>query len=319
MKTTIKIIIIIATIVAIYLLIKNIVTVHVEAPMETASIVNPFNKRIDGRLDSLSKIKDYAFYDILYREIKNEIILYKNNTKFDSIISQNNKIADNKLQHLDFIYFTKFVEQVYKVFNSSEWEAKDLTLIRNEVNMLNDSPYLDADGKAQLKDITDIINHYYKVKLKIANITNYFSNDSFNFSISKQYLEEASELRRTGLGNRYVNNITSFHLTLRDIPVKAYAIHINYVKNKAALNSGKYTGSFEGKCWIEKASNYRSVVYDATTMIINELIDNATLYGVSESEVYSDLRDVRKHWGTNTAEDELQKAISYLKSKYPCN
>jgi len=272
-------------------------------PPPPPSVANEWEKKIRDKIDSLNQHSAAKFCPAFYTEIKNNIPEFEEAGKID------NKTATDLAKNLDYAYFDKFIAQAFHVFRGSEWQPSDRSFIDTETEKLQKSKFLDpvSNVNKKLIEILDILQTYNKVDSFIQSVDSYVKRGAFSLEKSKAYLFSIQQYKSDGLG-QYVNNCTSLHDALKDLPEKLYTKHLNYVKQSINANRNAYRNtSFSGVNWAQKTNDYKNKIYFPVIAIINELETEKNIYNVST--INSDLSALKDIW-----EKELADATEYFKN-----
>jgi hypothetical protein len=178
-------------------------------------------------------------------------------------------------ERLYAVYFKKFVELTYKVFNGSHWKSNDLTFIGKEIEKLKKSPHF--DGKDYQGNSVNEINAVLSKYREIAGFISTCNNFSYSYyGLSDRFPDVSDKVQKSrtylanNLGNPYVNNCTRLKDGLRNIPQSLFKAHVRYLDNKIDN-------------WSDLYSNYSSQInyYDSLYMPMKNEIN------ILENDIYN--------------------------------
>lgn len=303
---TIKIILAIAAVAVIGFLVWKWF-VKLEEPVEPIPPTNQYTVRVLREIDSLRKARTDVFCKKFYEDIQYRIDDYHKQGFLADNTEHNNQWQKILSKNLYSAYAPKFVEQALYVFNGSEWKIENLSFIRKELNILQNSAYLEQGSAFEnsFKNIRTILSKYDEIAGFIAS-SSYLSysngiDDLFPIHDASAKIQQSKTHLSNGLGNRYVYNCTRLKDGLREIPQKLFNKHVGYLRSKIQLNSGKYSD-------YASQSNYSAVIYTPLSNQINSL--NNDIYGVSESSFDSSFRSLEELLNTDN-----RNANNYFRSR----
>lgn len=243
----IKIILPIAVIVLIVFFVWNSLLkpdVPVEIP-PTGTDNEVILEYIKNDIDSLSRFPVDQFCQAFYNDVQSSINQFHDESLFSTNETANNQWKEILSKNLFTTYALKFIDQSMNVFSGSEWKSNDLSFIRNEVNVLKESPYIDATSSvaSKFKEINDVLKKYDEIIGFIASCNSFSYNNYGIYDIFPDVSEKINKSQsylNNNLENEYVNNCTKLKDGLRAIPRMYYEKHINFLKNKIIKNSNRY-------------------------------------------------------------------------------
>jgi hypothetical protein len=208
---------------------------------------NQFSESIEKEIMSLSKLPVNSFCKDAYIEVQFHIEDYYKQKRLGKNQLENNQSKVRFSKNLYTVYTDKFVNQVYFVFNKSEWRLEDLNFIRNECSSLKRSEFLEKGRPTDksLSDIQLILNKYDEINNFIASCKAFsYSDDNIDstYPISGviKKSSRASAYKTNKLENNYVNHCSRLHNQLNEIPKYLFNAHIKYLDKKINMWSGMY-------------------------------------------------------------------------------
>jgi len=246
---------------------------------------NLFIKRIEGSIDSLLTIPANLFCQEFHKEIHGDITTFHHQGLLGKSPRDNDWKKEILSKRLDSAYASKFVEYAMNVFNGSEWDEKDITLIRSEIEPLQGSPCLEPGASdafdsirailAKYDEITDFISSCKNFSYSCYDMNNYFPNVSDKIEKSRNYLNN-------NLDNSYVNNCSHLDEELRNIPQILLNRHAGYLLAKIAQYAQKYKAYNDYGEW--ELNIYKPL------MAQNDNFKNNNIYGISTDGAYPKLK-----------------------------
>jgi hypothetical protein len=219
---------------------------------------NQFTKEVEMEIDSLRKMPLNSFCMGYYTKVEANINEFHKDgalgltsykvgnfwrEKVDS--TRNNQWKNILMKNLYSAYVLKFIDQAMYVFERSEWNTKDIQLIRSEVKRLSASAYLDPTGPIanSFKDINLILSKYDEINNYINTCRAFTYVDyaiNSNFPDLSAKLSKSKGYINNGLGNSYVNNCLRLKEDLKRVPVILFEKHIDYLRGKINQNGRRY-------------------------------------------------------------------------------
>ena len=259
---------------------------------------NQFNKRIEQKIDSLSKLPNNKFCNDFYQEIcyyigsyhKDKRLGYNPVTnKYDSLTNEQRKSIYTS--NLYSAYAEKFISQAFYVFERSEWRYEDLKIIRTEYQTLKKSSLLKEDSPVdkKLTEINNILKKYQEIWDFILACEGFtflrtgLSNDRFPISDVKTKISQKTSYKNTRLGNEYVNNCSRLHNNLDSIPIFLFRAHVRYLDNKIRYHSNKFR-----RPRYNSYSEYIDIMNDPLSIEIGSL--NNDIYSINRDN-FNDRRN----------------------------
>jgi len=280
---------------------------------DTSTEVNPFIKRIENEIDSLSKMPVNVFSTDLYYVIQYHIDDGYQNNSFG--ISENDNSAWKNIlsEKLYYTYVQKFIRQAFSYFRRSEWIYPNLIIIRDEILALQKSAYLETGSIAskELDDILNVIKKYEEINNFIQKVNKYLLTGAFNLSSSKSYLVTIQQYLLNNLGNEYVRNCRHFYISFDQLREKIYIKHWNHVVGLFNTSLNKYrTDNYAGDSWAQKASEYRNKVYDPVLEEIERFeVEMENTYRIKRNDM--NVNSLKSRW-----KQEFNDAMDYFKTNY---
>jgi hypothetical protein len=250
---------------------------------EIEKSTNPWVKDIKAEIDSVIPAQtSLANARKSYANIQAHINDNWQNKRLSEVVGDEASNETNRgllSKRLYAVYFKKFVEQTYKVFNASDWQPKDLQTIGEEISKLKKSSYFDGKDYQGRE-----INTFNAVLSKYCEIADFISacNDfsysyyelSDHFPDVSNKVQKSRTYRANNLDNSYVNNCTRLKDGLRTIPQTLLNKHVAYLRAKIQRHGGKYTENQDN----EYQSNYSDNIY---TPLNNQIANiNSDTYGI---------------------------------------
>lgn len=206
---------------------------------------NKFIERIEREIDSLKKVPANVFCQKFYEEIQYHIADAHKQGLLGKNESDNNQWKAILSKNLYSAYTPKFVEQAMYVFNRSEWKIADLNIIRNELEKLRSSAYLQKGSPISTKFtiIDSILRKYDQISGFISSCNNFsYSNYDIEYSFPdvNNHIQISRAYLSNNLDNEKVNNCIRLKDGLREVPEKLFDKHIRYLRTKIQKNSGRY-------------------------------------------------------------------------------
>lgn len=258
---------------------------------------NPFVNKILEEIKELGNKPDSRFCKDFYEQVVYHIDYDYKDNRFGKSKLENDQIKQNLAKQLYAVYAGKYVQQVYYIFNRSEWNIGDLDFIRSENKRLQSSSLLERNSEVDkaYSEIGSILNKYDEVSSFIT-ICNKFSflerrlDILFPIEDVKSKMSKARDYSNNFLGNTHVNNCTRLHSGINEIPDALYNAHIAYLNNKMDY-------------WSENYSDYNSqkAYNDNLWLPINNEIESLdiNIYGKSGyNPAYSGLHEKWNAIGT---------------------
>ena len=224
LKTTLIICAIVAGLIFIQFFKSNETDAVEEVNIKGNTFINSINQQIETIKNSDRK----TFSKTLYEETIYSINEAKKNNKITP------QWAKNLAQKTEFIYHDKFINEAHFVFSKTEWNVTDLNYVRNEINRLSRSAFIES--KTELNKLNKVIAEYNAIQAFLAkaenfsvtnNITNF--SDDFDLQTSRVYIENALKMSRT---NSEVRNNNSLISQLGNVKTWMYQKHLDFLNNK---------------------------------------------------------------------------------------
>jgi len=250
---------------------------------------NQFTEKIENEIQSLVNLPINTFSPQPYSDILYLIDDY-HKKGFLGISYSNDNVEINNQNHNDqwreiFLinlysaYAPKFIEQAMFVFKGSKWSNADLSFIRNEVLILQASPYL-----TQNSPVTNSFNEIRSILAKYDEIASFIaSNNSFpdpNYSLNVSFPDLSDRIKRSrkylanNLDNPYVNNCARLREGLQGIPRKLFYKHVSYLSRKINENGGRFTE-------FEYQAEYSNAIFTPLRNQLDAL--NNQVYGIGNN------------------------------------
>jgi hypothetical protein len=201
---------------------------------------NTFINAIDQQIESIKNSDRKVFSKKLYEETIYSINEAKKNNKITP------QWAKNLAQKAEFIYHDKFIQEAHFVFSKSEWSLADINYVRNEINRLSHSAYIES--KTELNKLNKVLTEYsaiqsFLAKAKGYSVTNNVKSlsEGFDLQVSKVYIENAMKMSKT---NSDVRNNKSLISQLGNVKTWMYQKHLDFLTKKYDYISGVDCKSF---------------------------------------------------------------------------
>lgn len=277
LKTTLIAAVIIAGLIFIKFFNSDTTDDYRDTDIEGNTFINAINQQIESIKNSDRK----TFSKKLYEETIYSINEAKNNNKITP------QWAKNLLQKTEVIYHDKLIQEANFVFSKSEWSVTDLNYVRNEINRLNHSAYIES--KTELNKLNKVLAEYNTIKSFLAkaknySVTNNINNlsDGFDLQTARIYIENALKMSIT---NSKVRNNKSLISQLGNVKTWMYQKHIDFLTKKY-----DYISRVECKSFPDYSQYYNSVFMPMYNEI-NLFKNNANeLYSVT-TEMWYDTID----------------------------
>lgn len=285
LKTTLIISAIVAGLIFIQFFNSNETDAVEEVNIKGNTFINAINQQIESIKNSDRK----TFSKNLYEETIYSINEAKKNNKITP------QWAKNLAQKTEFIYHDKFIQEAHFVFSKSEWSVTDLNYLRNEINRLSRSAYIES--KTELNKLNKVLAEYNAIQSFLAEAKNYsVSNDitnlsdGFNLQTTRIYIDNALKMSRT---NSEVRNNKSLISQLGNVKTWMYQKHVDFLNKK-------YDYISEINC-----SNYG--YYNYYNQVCTPMFDELNLFKNNANDLYSVSTEI---W-YNTI-DGISSNVSYL-------
>lgn len=217
-------------------------------PQSPISAKNQFILKIEEEIHELSRLPENEFAKEQYSEINYLIGEYHKEGRLGKNPLENDQEKENLSKRLYSTYADKFINQAFYVFNRSNWEFKNLTFIRNEINVLQSSLLLEANSPVNQKftEIQRIFMKYDEI-VKLISVSKSFSfsdtdlTSRFPIEDVNEKLSQVKSYQLNRLGNSYVNNCSRLHSELNEVSEVLFRANTRYLDNKIDAWSGMYT------------------------------------------------------------------------------
>ena len=240
---------------------------------------NQFTERIQQEIDSIGKLPDSKFCSDFYAEVGYHIDGDHKDNRLGKTPLENDQLKEHLTKNLYSAYVEKFISQAFYVFRDSEWKDGDLTIIRREYQILQESKYLEK-GSPIDKKITEIQTIFKKYDEIVSFIStckrfSYSSrslSDRFPISDVQSKILRMKTYINKRLENEYVNNCKRLRDGLNEIPPALFRSHVSYLDKKISEWSDLYSN-------YNSQSDYANNLYSPIKKEIEEL--KKDVYNVS--------------------------------------
>lgn len=279
-------------------------------PPKVAIPENQFTQKIEKEIEALTKLPDNIFCKDAFNDVNYLINDFYKQGKLGKNQSENDQWKENLSKNLYAAYAAKFIKQAFVVFRGSEWAVTQLAFIRQEKNLLANSPFLEKPSPVNddFIKIQQILSKYDEIVGFIASCRNYTFNEirldvSFPVAESTSRIARAKKYRDNNLEHAYVNNCTRLHNELSEVNQYMFSAHVKSVNNKI----NQWVTKYKDTDYCTSQKDYAVNIYNPLKNELN-LLDNEVYSVVNFDSEYLRLKKI--------IDNDSKDAFNYFRNNH---